>query len=131
MKTTIKIFRLNCGDDIIAKVEKKDNKYKLIHPIIFMLRNDNKTGNQIVNMSFWLPVSLLDKNEATIQNRDILTVVDPSDDFAEYYLGAVETINSSVMAFKSDDGDDEPLTEENMMSILDSMTVGNNNNLIH
>jgi len=130
MKTTIKIFRLNCGEDIIAKVEKKDNKYKLIHPIVFMLRNDNKTGNQVVNMSFWLPVSLMDKNEAIIENRDILTVIDPSDDFAEYYLGAVESINSSLMYFKSDD-DDEPLTEENMMSILDSMTVGNNNNLIH
>jgi hypothetical protein len=81
-------------------------------------------------MSFWLPVSLLDKNEAIIQNRDILTVVDPSDDFAEYYLGAVESINSSITSFKSED-DDEPLTEENMMSILDSMSVGNNNNLIH
>jgi hypothetical protein len=130
MKTTIKIFRLNCGEDIIAKVEKKDNKYKLIHPIVFMLRNDNKTGNQVVNMSFWLPVSLMDKNEAIIENRDILTVVDPSADFAEYYLGAVESINSSITSFKSED-DDEPLTEENMMSILDSMSVGNNNNLIH
>jgi hypothetical protein len=129
MEITIKIFRLNCGEDIIAKVEKKDNKYKLTHPIVFMLRNDNKTGSQIVNMSFWLPVSLMDKNEAIIQDRDILTMVDPSSDFAEYYLGAVETINSSLMSFKSDD--DEHLTEENMMSILDSMSVGNNNNLIH
>jgi hypothetical protein len=130
MKTTIKIFRLNCGEDVIAKVEKKVNKYKLTHPIVFMLRNDNKTGNQIVNMSFWLPVSLMDKNEAIIDDKDILTVIDPSDDFAEYYLGAVETINSSLMSFKSED-DDEPLTEENMMSILDSMPIGNNNNLIH
>jgi hypothetical protein len=129
MGTTIKIFRLNCGDDIIAKVQNKENKYKLIHPILFMLRNDNKTGNQVVNMSFWLPVSLMDKNEAIIDARDILTVVDPSADFAEYYLGAVESINSSITSFKSED--DESLTEENMMSILDSMSVGNNNNLIH
>jgi hypothetical protein len=129
MGTTIKIFRLNCGDDIIAKVQNKENKYKLIHPILFMLRNDNKTGNQVVNMSFWLPVSLMDKNEAIIDVRDILTVVDPSADFAEYYLGAVESINSSITSFKSED--DESLTEENMMSILDSMSVGNNNNLIH
>jgi hypothetical protein len=129
METTIKIFRLNCGDDIIAKVQNKENKYKLIHPILFMLRNDNKTGNQVVNMSFWLPVSLMDKNEAIIDARDILTVVDPSADFAEYYLGAVESINSSITSFKSED--DESLTEENMMSILDSMSVGNNNNLIH
>ncbi len=128
METTIKIFRLSCGDDIIAAVKKKENKYKLINPIIFMLRSDNKTGNQVVNMSFWLPVSLMDKNETVIDVKDILAVVDPSADFAEYYLGAVETINSSIMSFKSDD---DPLSEENMMSILDSMTVGNNDNLIH
>jgi hypothetical protein len=128
METTIKIFRLSCGDDVIAAVKKKENKYKLINPIIFMLRSDNKTGNQVVNMSFWLPVSLMDKNETVIDVKDILAVVDPSADFAEYYLGAVETINSSIMSFKSDD---DPLSEENMMSILDSMSVGNNDNLIH
>jgi hypothetical protein len=130
METTIKIFRLNSGEDIIAETERKDNLIKVINPIVFILRNDNKTGSQVVNMTFWLPVSLMEKNQTIIDTRDIIATMDPSVDFAEYYLGAVKDINNSKTRFKSDD-EKEVMTEEDKMAILEMMTASDRDGTMH
>jgi hypothetical protein len=130
METTIKIFRLNSGEDIIAETERKDNLIKVINPIVFILRNDNKTGSQIVNMTFWLPVSLMENNQTIIDTRDIIATMDPSVDFAEYYLGAVKDINDSKTKFKSAD-EKEVMSEEDKMAILEMMTASERAGTMH
>jgi hypothetical protein len=90
-----------------------------------MLRNDNKSGNQVMNMTFWLPASILNKNQTVIDCKDILAKMDPSDDFAEYYIGAVESINNSkAVALKTVDNNTK-MSDDDMMSILDEMSLGN------
>lgn len=131
METTIKIFRLSSGEDIIAEIERKDHLFKVTNPIVFMLRNDNRTGSQVVNMTFWLPASLLEKNQTIIDSKDIIATMDPSVDFAEYYLGAVENINNSRTSFKTSNEEKETLTEEDKMSILEMLTGGNSTNVMH
>ena len=130
MKTTIKIFRLNSGEDIIAETERKDNLFKVVNPIVFMLRNDTRSGNQTVSMTFWLPVSLMEKNQTIIDSKDIIAMMDPSADFAEYYLGAVENINNSRTSFKSTD-EKEVMSEEDKMAILEMLTGGNSTSAMH
>jgi hypothetical protein len=130
METTIKIFRLNSGEDIIAETERKDNLIKVINPIVFILRNDNKTGSQVVNMTFWLPVSLMENNQTIIDTRDIIATMDPSVDFAEYYLGAVKDINDSKTRFKSAD-EKEVMSEEDKMAILEMMTATERDGTMH
>ena len=130
METTIKIFRLSSGEDIIAETVRKDNLFKVVNPIVFMLRNDNRSGSQVVNMTFWLPVSLMEKNETIIDTRDIIATMDPSADFAEYYLGAVDNINNSKTSFKSTD-DKEVLSDEDKMMLLEMMSVGNSTSAMH
>jgi hypothetical protein len=130
METTIKIFRLNSGEDIIAETERKDNLIKVINPIVFILRNDNKTGSQVVNMTFWLPVSLMENNQTIIDTRDIIATMDPSVDFAEYYLGAVKDINDSKTGFKSAD-EKEVMSEEDKMAILEMMTASERAGTMH
>jgi hypothetical protein len=130
METTIKIFRLNSGEDIIAETERKDNLIKVINPIVFILRNDNKTGSQVVNMTFWLPVSLMENNQTIIDTRDIIATMDPSVDFAEYYLGAVKDINDSKTRFKSAD-EKEVMSEEDKMAILEMMTASERAGTMH
>jgi hypothetical protein len=130
METTIKIFRLSSGEDIIAETERKDNLIKVINPIVFILRNDNKTGSQVVNMTFWLPVSLMEKNQTIIDTRDIIATMDPSVDFAEYYLGAVKDINNSKTRFKSADEKDV-MSEEDKMAILEMMTATERDGTMH
>lgn len=130
METTIKIFRLSSGEDIIAETERKNDTFKVTNPIVFILRNDNKTGSQVVNMTFWLPVSLMEKNQTIIDSKDIIAMMDPSADFAEYYLGAVENINSSRTVFKSTD-DKEVLSDDDKMMLLEMMSGGNSNSVMH
>jgi hypothetical protein len=130
METTIKIFRLNSGEDIIAETERKDNLIKVINPIVFILRNDNKTGSQVVNMTFWLPVSLMENNQTIIDTRDIIATMDPSVDFAEYYLGAVKDINDSKTRFKSAD-EKEVMSEEDKMAILEMITASERAGTMH
>jgi hypothetical protein len=130
MKTTIKIFRLNSGEDIIAETERKDNLFKVVNPIVFMLRNDTRSGNQTVSMTFWLPVSLMEKNQTIIDSKDIIAMMDPSVDFAEYYIGAVENINNSRTSFKSTD-EKEVMSEEDKMAILEMLTGGNSTSAMH
>ena len=130
METTIKIYRLSSGEDIIAETEQKDNMFKVTNPIVFILRNDNKTGSQVVNMTFWLPVSLMERNQTIIQSKDIIAMMDPSADFAEYYLGAVENINNSKTVFKSTD-DKEVLSDDDKMMLLEMMSIGNSTSAMH
>ena len=130
METTIKIFRLSSGEDIIAETERKDNLFKVVNPIVFMLRNDSRSGNQTVSMTFWLPVSLMEKNQTIIDSKDIIAMMDPSVDFAEYYLGAVENINNSRTSFKSTD-EKEVMSEEDKMAILEMLTGGNSAGALH
>ena len=131
METTIKIFRLSSGEDIIAETERKDNLFKVINPIVFMLRNDFRSGSQTVSMTFWLPVSLMEKNQTIIDTRDIIATMDPSADFAEYYLGAVENINNSRSSFKSSTDEKEIMSEEDKMAILEMLTGGNSTSALH
>jgi len=131
METTIKIFRLNSGEDIIAETERKDNLFKVVNPIVFMLRNDTRSGNQTVSMTFWLPVSLMEKNQTIIDSKDIIAMMDPSTDFAEYYLGAVDNINNSRSSFKSSTDEKEVMSEEDKMAILEMLTGGNSTSALH
>jgi len=131
METTIKIFRLNSGEDIIAETERKDNLFKVVNPIVFMLRNDTRSGNQTVSMTFWLPVSLMEKNQTIIDSKDIIAMMDPSADFAEYYLGAVDNINNSRSSFKSSTDEKEVMSEEDKMAILEMLTGGNSTSAMH
>jgi hypothetical protein len=130
METTIKIFRLSSGEDIIAETERKNDTFKVTNPIVFILRNDNKTGSQVVNMTFWLPVSLMEKNQTIIDSKDIIAIMDPSADFAEYYLGAVDNINNSKTVFNSID-DKEVLSDGDKMLLLEMMAGGNSNIVMH
>lgn len=130
METTIKIFRLSSGEDIIAETERKDNLFKVINPIVFMLRNDSRAGSQVLNMSFWLPASVMETNQTIIDSKDIIAMMDPSADFAEYYLGAVENINGSKISMKSTD-DKDAMSEDDRMAILEMLTGGNNAGVMH
>ena len=56
--------------------------------------------------------------------------MDPSADFAEYYLGAVENINNSKTVFKSTD-DKEVLSDDDKMMLLEMMSGGNSNSVMH
>jgi hypothetical protein len=76
-------------------------------------------------MSHWLPVQLIKKNEIKINSRDVLTVIEPNDEFAEYYTNTVEKIK---MLLKAKNDADE-MTDEEIEDIMDAMENGDGQTL--
>jgi hypothetical protein len=73
----------------------------------------NKAG---LIMKQWLPLQLVKKNSVTLKENDILFVMDPSDDFSEYYMHTVEKI-AEVLDYKEKTKD---MNEEEISSIMDA-----------
>lgn len=127
---TIKLLRLKNGEDIIAYLEQVDKmNFILREPMEVMVKFDNRTGKQTVLMDYWLPKTLIRQNEAFITEADILTIMDPTSEFSNYFETTVGSINIDSI-------DDDVVTETGvklnqrlMDVILD--TVGPDISVVH
>jgi hypothetical protein len=127
----VKIVRLKTGEDIITYLEQVDKLNFIVRePMIVMVKNDSRTGKQTVMMDHWLPVPLILHNEAFITEKEILTILEPTTEFSEYFENAIDAIaktkSSSDETNNSNDGD---FKSEMMNLMLD--TVGPDISVIH
>jgi hypothetical protein len=76
-------------------------------------------------MSHWLPVQLIKKNEIKINSRDVLTMFEPNDEFAEYYTNTVEKIKNLLKAKNVADS----MTDEEIEDIMDALEDGDGQTL--
>lgn len=130
----IKLIRLKSGEDIIAYIEQVDKlNFVVREPMSVFTKNDTRTGKQIVLMDHWLPVTLIRHNEAFITEGEIITMLEPSSEFTEYYENSVNTIKQ-VLEFHNTTSSDEEvnssLTKDEMMMLLDQVGP-NTTELIH
>ena len=74
----IKIIRLQTGEDVIADYQQieGDESVLLSNPMTLMFKR-MPTGRAVMLMSPWLPLELVEKNEAWLYEADILTVIQP------------------------------------------------------
>lgn len=93
----IKILRLKEGDDIISFCEKGKDTIKLTHPVSVYIHSTNELSDELI-MKFWLPASLLKKNEVEIHPSCVLTVMEPKDEVKELYFNFLNglEINSNL-----------------------------------
>ena len=120
---TIKIVRLKNGEDIIGNLNLIDDEYEIMEPMsVNVVMKGQESG---LVMSHWLPVQLIKKNEIKINSRDVLTVIEPNDEFAEYYTNTVEKIK---MLLKAKNTADE-MTDEEIEDIMDAMEDGDGQTL--
>lgn len=127
---TVKLLRLKNGEDIIAYLEQVDKmNFILREPMEVMVKFDNRTGKQTILMDYWLPKTLIRQNEAFIAEADILTIMDPTSEFSNYFETTVGSINIDSI-------DDDVVTETGiklnqrlMDVILD--TVGPDISVVH
>jgi hypothetical protein len=68
--------------------------------MVVIVKMNMRTENQTVLMDHWLPVTVIKENEAIIDASEILTMLDPSSEFSEYYVDAVVTLDE-IKANKS------------------------------
>ena len=98
---TIQILRLKDGSDIICDTDIKNTEtVELNYPMMFEL------VNQRLMLQHWLPQAAIKKQSVTIRISEIVCIMEPTDDFMEYYETAVNKLNSVVEHQEEDDFND-------------------------
>ena len=93
----IKIVKLRNGEDLVGTLTSTDiGNYRLEEPMSFEI--DFRHNSSGLIMRHWLPVQLVKKNEIELSQNDILAILEPADDFCEYYWNTVEKIKDLLKA---------------------------------
>lgn len=118
----IKMVRLQNGEDIIGTISSNTSGvYNVTHPMSVEITSRN--GMPILGMTHWLPVQLVKTNEVTLTDKDILCMIEPSEDFIEYYNNTVEKISDLLKAKKiiKDQMEDPDTFEEDIEEIINHL----------
>ena len=92
----IKIVRLTSGEDIVCGLIESDGTYYLKNPMVFLLKD---TGKQFVLMlQNWLPMQVMKMNEAIIKEKDVIAVLQPDENFTEYFLNECKEMEETIQA---------------------------------
>ena len=127
---SINILRLKTGEDIICYVEDYGNDIIVREPMTVFVKNDYKSGKQMLGMEHWLPRQLVRNNEAFMKKEDVLAFLNPSVEFTEYYENTVSVINQlknsmEESELESTSSNDDVLSQEDMSLILESLDTSN------
>ena len=123
----IKIVKLRNGEDLVGTLTSTDiGNYRLEEPMSFEI--DFRHNSSGLIMRHWLPVQLVKKNEIELTQKDILAILEPADDFCEYYWNTVEKIKdllkAKTLVYEMSD-------EEIYMIMNEFEEMNNNGNLLH
>jgi hypothetical protein len=108
------ILRLQSGEDIIGTTTPFDGGIHIVEPMSFYVNYRNNEPKGVLQLSHWLPVQMIMSNEAYIRNEDILVIMEPEEQFMEYYVNAVSKIKDVLE-------DQMDLDENQIKDIFDSM----------
>ena len=111
----IRIVRLKNGEDIVGQINDVNDSYEIIEPMTVGVEYRNKEAGLV--MRHWLPVQLVKHNEITIKRDDVLCILEPADEFAEYYVNTVEKIHDLLQARNLVDS----LDDEEVNNIMDAL----------
>jgi NAD+--asparagine ADP-ribosyltransferase len=93
----IKIVKLRNGEDLVGTLTSTEiGSYRLEEPMSFEI--DFRHNSSGLIMRHWLPVQLVKKNEIELSQKDIMAIIEPADDFCEYYCNTVEKIKDLLKA---------------------------------
>jgi hypothetical protein len=79
----VQIVRFKDGLDIITEIDYSDESVELSNPMMFSIKNGN------LMLQHWLPLAVIKSDTVTVDKSEILCVMDPNDDFCEYYSTTV------------------------------------------
>ena len=93
----IQILRLKDGSDIICNTYiREPETVEVDYPMMFDM------VNQRLVLQHWLPMAAMKGTSVTIRLNEIVCIMEPTDDFAEYYETAVNKLNSVVETQQED-----------------------------
>jgi hypothetical protein len=123
----IKIVRLQSGEDVIADYTQVegDSSVLLTNPMCLIFKR-MPTGRAVMLMSPWLPLELVEKNEAWLFEADILTIIQPKSQIIDYYTNTVKEVEEDMLQEEmhgqsltdiTDEFDDEMSEEEELQAM--------------
>jgi len=123
----IKIIRLQSGEDVIADYSQMegDSSVLLTNPMTLMFKR-MPTGRAVMLMSPWLPLELVEKNEAWLYESNILTIIQPKLQIIDYYCNTVKEVQDDMLQEEmhgqsltdiTDEYDDEMSEEEELQAM--------------
>jgi hypothetical protein len=94
----IKIVRLQSGEDVIANYTQVEGDLSVLltNPMTLMFKR-MPTGRAVMMMSPWLPLELVEKNEAWLFESDILSVFQPKAQIIDYYANTVKEVEEDML----------------------------------
>jgi len=123
----IKIVRLQSGEDVIADYTQVegDSSVLLTNPMCLIFKR-MPTGRAVMLMSPWLPLELVEKNEAWLFEADILSIFQPKSQIIDYYTNTVKEVQDDMLQEEmhgqsltniTDEFDDEMSEEEELQAM--------------
>jgi hypothetical protein len=101
LKMEIKIVRLKTGEDLVGYYEDiRMGKLIIDNPMKLEFHTDYKSGKQILTMCQWLPDNVCKSNHVELNSHDVLAVLEPTEDFSEYYLTSIREFEDRKRAIK-------------------------------
>lgn len=125
MENDVRILRLVTGEDIICNFLKISiDSYLICDPMMLIIKFKGKDSS--VLMEHWLPVEVIKKNEVLINPRDVITIFEPKESLAEYYMNLVDKVHMALERKKIV----EEMDIDEMVEILEAMEEAKEN-IIH
>lgn len=122
----IMFFRLNTGEDIVAKVVFSDKEDVILYyplKVVYLPK-----GNGMLSISFmqWVFQKITMDQEFIINMRDVLTMSVPSDSLVEHYSDTVDYFNTTdtVKLNKMTKKTEQDLMDEMFEGIEDELESG-------
>lgn len=127
----VKILRLKSGEDIIAYFEQVDKLNFIVRePMVVMVKSDMKSGKQVIMMDHWLPAPLIKHNEAFITESEVITILEPTSEFSEYFENAVDAIHRAKSGEEEIPSENEEEMSKDLMTMMLD-TVGPDISIVH
>ena len=113
----IKIVRLQSGEDIMADIiEDEENDTIFLDNPMHIIFKRIPTGQTVMMMMPWLPIEIIENNQAVLYTSDILTIIDPKESAIQHYgevvMEAQKRMDEVDFISESEDGDEEDGEDE-------------------
>lgn len=119
---TIQVIKLYNGDEIIGFTEEIDGKLLIRDAFQFLLKVD-RNGEHNISMDYWLPEPLIKSGMASINKDKIIAIMEPSDDFKEYYENALDTVEKTKEVKDKLDILEDSSQEDKLKLLLEALQV--------
>tara|TARA_A100001391_G_scaffold199361_1_gene182230 strand:- start:751 stop:1128 length:378 start_codon:yes stop_codon:yes gene_type:complete len=99
MEGNIIYFKLITGEHIVSFVDAADDEFVQLHkPLQLFVQNG--IGGAAVRVAKWIP--FVNASDVSIKANHVMVYAEPSDDIADYYLEAIDTLARNEDEEKTD-----------------------------